>query len=93
MADLDSSPGDEVVGGFGATGLWLWKAGAWTQLSGVAADYAAARRTGGSGGRDLVGDFGATGLWLRQAGAWTQLSGRDADHLIALDVDGDDVSA
>ena len=74
------------VGDFGAVGLWLWNAGAWTQLSGVNADYVAAGTW--AGGQFLIGDFGATGLW-QWKGAWTQLSGVNADFVITADTDND----
>ena len=74
---------DELVGDFGAVGLWLFNAGLWTQLSGVNADYVTSANLDGTGGKEIAGDFGATGLWLWNAGAWTQLSGVNADYVTA----------
>jgi len=47
------------VADFGALGLWVRKAGAWSQLSGA---------------DELAVDFGSLGLWLWNAGAWTRIS-------------------
>ena len=49
----------DLVADFGALGLWVRKAGAWSQLSGA---------------DELAVDFGSLGLWLWNAGAWTRIS-------------------
>ena len=36
--DVDNDLSDEVAVDFGATGFWLYDAGAWTQLSGANLD-------------------------------------------------------
>ncbi len=62
----------EIIGDFGAVGLWYWSAGAWIQLSGVNVENMAigSKTAGGF----LAGDFGATGLWIWDA-AWIVLTG------------------
>ena len=62
--DFDGNGSDDVIGDFGATGLWLYDHDSWTQISGVDADYmTVADFTDDGISESLVGDFGATGLW------------------------------
>ena len=71
------------------TGLWKWDAGAWTQLSGVNADYVIAANTTGGSVDGIVGDFVGIGMWRYDSGAWMQRSGVNTVYMISADVNGD----
>ena len=78
-ADADGNGDDEVVGDFAATGLWLVNGGAWTQASGVNAEYVMAGDVDGDNADEIMADFGQLGLWLWDDGAWSQISANDPD--------------
>ena len=82
--DVDADGADEVLGDFGAVGMWLYNGGAWSQSSGVNADYLAVADLDGSGGAEIVGDFGPTGLWVWNTGAWTQSEWRERRDYLAF---------
>ena len=39
MGDIEVSGDEEILADFGATGLWIYDLGGWTQLSAANADY------------------------------------------------------
>jgi hypothetical protein len=95
-ANTDGDTEDEIVGDFGATGLWhceggLWTGSGftWTILSGANADFMIRADVDGNGTDEIVVDFGTLGLWLWNGGVWTQLSGVNPEYILAADVDGD----
>ena len=65
------------------------RSGAWTQMSGVNADFVITANIDGDTDDEIAGDFAATGLWLWNNGAWTILSGANVEFMIRGDVDGD----
>lgn len=83
------APGEEIVGDFGPTGLWVWTAGSWAILSGLNAEFFVWIDIDGDWVDELAVDFGALGLWFWDAGAWSQISGVDPDYLMIADTDGD----
>ncbi len=51
---------------FGGLGLWLWKAGVWSQISGARAENVVAGNVDAVAGEEVFADFGALGLWKWQ---------------------------
>jgi hypothetical protein len=90
IGNPDPTPGEEIIGDFGPTGLWLWTSGLWSILSGANPEYFVWIDIDGNWIDELAVDFGAMGLWFWDAGAWTQISGVDADYLMIADPDADD---
>ncbi len=72
----------ELVGDFGALGLWHWNPGTWTCLSGVNPENVIAADTDGDSQKEIVADFGSLGVWRYDSGTWTCLSGVNCDQLI-----------
>ena len=60
---------------FGASGLWYWNGGSWTQLSGANFGIPGRREYRRDRAAEIIGDFGAIELWVWSGGAWTRLSG------------------
>jgi M6 family metalloprotease-like protein len=87
-ANIDGAGADELVGDFGAVGVWLYASGSWQCLSSVNPDSLIAADVDGDGADELVGDFGAVGMWLRNGSVWTCLTGVNPDGMIAADLDG-----
>ncbi len=87
-ADTDGDADDEIIGDFGALGLWLNDGGSWTVLSGARTDAIVPADTDADGAAELASGFGALGLWLWDGGAWTQLSGAGPDSMLAGDFYG-----
>ncbi len=80
---------DEIVADFGATGLWYYDNGSWSQISGLNADSIIGALTINTADDEIVADFGATGLWYWDGINWFQLSGVNATGLFATDDDND----
>ncbi len=79
----------EVVGDFGAFGLWMFHNNAWTQMSGLNPDGFIFADVDGDGDEELIGDFGIFGLWLWASDTWTHLTWYNPDSIISGDVDND----
>ncbi len=90
VGNPDPAAGEEIIGDFGLTGLWVWTGGTWSILSGVNAEYFVWTDIDGNWVDEIAVDFGAMGLWFWDAGAWTQISGVNPEYLMIADVDGDD---
>jgi hypothetical protein len=86
-ATLDNVDTDQVVGGFGSLGLWIWEyngyPGNWTQLSGVNPKWAFACDDDADGLDELFADFGTGyGVWRYDysLATWTQITALDATN-------------
>lgn len=77
--DYDVDGTDELAVDFGATGLWLYDNGAWTQLSGVNAESMIRADVDGDGSEEVAAGFRTLGLWLWNGGVWTQISADNPD--------------
>jgi hypothetical protein len=88
-ADTDGGADDEVVGDFGALGLWLRVGDSWAELSGVNAESLVSADVDGDGVAEVAAGFGNLGLWLWNGGVWAQLSGLSPDSMLAGDFYGD----
>ena len=71
--------GENLVGDFGALGLWRYDGLLWTQLSHQDADNSG--NTMVPYGTGLVVDFGSMGLDYWDGTAWTQIENIDVDYL------------
>ncbi len=91
MANIDSADAaDELYADFGASGLWYYNNGAWTQVSGLNPQGMISVTAISATDDELIVDFGATGLWYADQGIyWSQLSGANADGMFATDDDND----
>ncbi len=89
VGDFDGDGQDEAAVDFGMAGIFLYDAGAWTQLSASDPESLMAADVDGDNTDELLADLGPTGLWLWNAGAWSQLSGMNTDSMAAGDVDAD----
>ena len=77
---MDAYSGADIVGDFGAAGLWLKSgASAWTCLTGDNPQYLGFANPGGDGNQELLVDFGPLGLFLWDSGAWTCLTTDNPD--------------
>jgi hypothetical protein len=61
---------------FPGQGVWMYSAGAWTQLTAANASQVAADDVG-----DVVGEFPGQGVWLFSGGAWQQITANNASSL------------
>ena len=90
-ATLGDTTDDKIIGDFGALGLWIWNygayPGAWTQISGLSAEWAFAADDDNDTHQEIFVDFGATGLWHwdNDGPLWTQYSGLNPDHGFRMD--------
>jgi len=89
VGDFDGDGADEAAVDFGATGIYLYDGGAWSQLSSANAESLLAADVDGDNVAEILADLGSTGLWLWNGGAWGQLSGVNVESLAAGDVDAD----
>ncbi len=89
VGDFDGDGADELAVDFGATGIYLYDGGAWSQLSSANPESLLAADVDGDTADEILADLGASGLWLWNAGAWNQLSGVNVEGLAAGDVDAD----
>ena len=89
VGDFDGDGSDEAAVDFGASGIWLYDGGSWTQLSPADAEALLAADIDGDLNDEILADLGSTGLWLWNAGAWNQLSGVNVEGMAAGDVDAD----
>jgi hypothetical protein len=64
-ADADGDSQDEVVGDFGALGLWSNNGGVWNVLAGSDAEHMIVIDREPDGAHEIVADFGASALWIR----------------------------
>lgn len=89
VGDFDGDGADELAVDLGTTGLWLYNAGSWSQLSALNPESLTAADVDGDGDGEILADLGSSGLWLWNAGAWGQLSGVNVEGLAAGDIDAD----
>jgi hypothetical protein len=88
--DFDGNNRDDLVGDFGARGLWVLPGGAtaWVRLHSADPGGFASGDFDASGRDDLAVDFDATGLWTRYNNAtWTRLHTGNAEGLAAANFD------
>jgi parallel beta-helix repeat protein len=83
---------NQIVGDFGALGLWRLAVGAWSQMSGVNPEGMIAVNVDAQADQEAAVDFGNVGLWLWNSGAWTQLSGVNVETMAAANIDGNATS-
>ena len=90
-ANFDASDTrDEIVGDFGSIGVWLYRAGVWTQLTTQNPEWIFVVRWGDVSDYELIADFGAIGLWQwNYPSTWTRLTASNAEGGIAVDDEGD----
>ena len=90
-ATLGDTANDEIIGDFGALGLWTWSyssyPGSWTQISGLNAEWAFAADDDDDTHQEIFVDFGTTGLWHwdNDGPLWTQYTGLNAYHGFRMD--------
>ncbi|OGD22027.1 MAG: hypothetical protein A2W03_15695 [Candidatus Aminicenantes bacterium RBG_16_63_16] len=79
----------EIIGDFGAYGLWMLHNSAWTQLSPIGTEAFLFADVDGDGLSELFGDFGGFGLWLWDNDVWSCLTLANPEGMITGDTDGD----
>jgi hypothetical protein len=89
VGDFDGDGIDEAAVDFGSIGIWMYNAGAWSQISPEDPDNLVALNIDGDADDEIAADMGDGGLWLWDGGTLSQLSAVDAQGLAAGDVDGD----
>jgi hypothetical protein len=84
---------DEIIGDFGALGLWMWEPGVatafpgiWTQLSGVNASWEFAADDDYDTYQELFANFGAIGIWHYDVtNGWKIVSSLQPYHGLRMD--------
>ena len=89
VGDFDGDGTDEAAVDFGATGVWLYDNGSWSQLTPSNPEGLVAADVDGDTVDEILADLGAAGLWLWNAGSWNQVSGVNVEGMAAGDVDAD----
>jgi len=89
VGDFDGDGADEAAVDFGATGIYLYDGGAWTQISSANPESLLAAQVDADPADEILADLGSSGLWLWNAGAWGQLSGVNVEGMATGDVDAD----
>jgi hypothetical protein len=87
VGDFDGDGTNELAVDFGATGVWMWNAGAWTQLSASNPESLVTVNVDGNSRDEIAADFGSLGLWLWNGGSWSQLSAVNPEGVAACDTD------
>ncbi len=89
IGDFDGDGADEAAVDFGADGVWMYKQGAWSQLTPSNPESLIPANVDADGAAEIIADLGPAGLWLWNAGGWSQLSAVNVESLAAGDVDAD----
>ena len=91
---MDGDHQEEIVGDFGALGVWLYDHPNWTCLTDLNPEALLIQDHDGDGVDELVGDFGIqwakpefSGLWLWDGGALTHLNWNNAVKIISANTD------
>ena len=87
--DFDGDGADELVADFGASGIWRWDAGDWTQISTSNPESMILAEYDGNDDDEIFLDLGSAGLWLLNGPVWMQWSAANVETMAAGDVDND----
>ena len=90
LTEMDGENTNEIVGDFGALGIWLYH-GIWTKISGGNPEELVALDLNGDLTDEIVGDFSGLGIYLYNGSSWSKISSNNAEKLFAGDINGDGV--